>query len=127
MSDAPELVWITFARPDNRRDPQDKGSGSYIGDANDGQTEDNDTEYVRADLPGWQDISTAPKDGSPVLVWADSHGWRGKFARMSAVFHQGQWRIFGPILGEPDASGGTRQWLGEVTPTHWMPLPKPPE
>jgi len=74
----------------------------------------------------WQPIETAPKDGTPVLVWADAAGWSGNFARMCACYHQHQWRVYGPVLGEPRAGNVTWQWFGEVRPTHWMPLPDPP-
>lgn len=78
------------------------------------------------DENGWLPIETAPKDDTPVLVWADAEGWRGQFARVCASYHRGMWRVYGPILGEPDGDGRSRQWLGEVSPTHWQPLPNPP-
>ena len=81
----------------------------------------------RAAPPRWQPIETAPKDGTPVLVWADSAGWSGNSARVCAAFHRGQWRIYGPIVGEPTSDGKTRQWLGEVRPTHWMHIPAKPQ
>jgi hypothetical protein len=64
-------------------------------------------------MNGWQDIATAPRDGTPFDVWEPSdHGgfrvadcWFGANGRLyrhqlAAVF--GRW------------------------PTHWMPLPKGP-
>lgn len=75
----------------------------------------------------WQPIETAPKDGTPVLVWADCDGWRGNFARVCAAYHRGRWRIYGPVVGEPTSDGKSRQWLGEVNPIGWWPLPSPPE
>lgn len=50
MAETPERIWVTFARGDKGRDPNCKGSGSYIGDASDGPTEDDDEPYVPAYL-----------------------------------------------------------------------------
>ncbi len=65
---------------------------------------------------GWQDISTAPRDGQPILAWDPYYLMR---------------------CARPDPSSGS--WLtdlpygverGEremrIEPTHWMPLPAPP-
>lgn len=68
----------------------------------------------------WQPISTAPKDGTTVLLfrrvepwnvvgygtWFDDYGAQGWLAR-----------------GFSDPPGN----LGLVHPTHWAPLPKPPQ
>lgn len=75
----------------------------------------------------WQPIETAPKDGTPLLLWADAAGWRGNFARLCGVYAHGYWCTYGPILGEPNGDGKSRQWLGEVHPTRWMLLPRAPE
>lgn len=96
-----------------------KGHVFYAGDAERDDTEES------IDME-WKTIDSAPKDDTPVLVWGDCSGWRGQFARVCATYSQGQWRIYGPILGEPNGDGKTRQWLGEIHPTHWMPLPEPP-
>jgi hypothetical protein len=74
----------------------------------------------------WNPIETAPKDGTPFLAWADCEGWRGNFARVCVAYHYHQFRIYGPVTGEPKSDSKARQWLGEVTPTHWMPLPAAP-
>lgn len=57
----------------------------------------------------WQDISTAPKDGTLMLVnWGDS---------VRTAFHNGNfWHITGRAAPVPN---------GYIT--HWMPLPKPPK
>jgi hypothetical protein len=62
---------------------------------------------------GWQPIETAPRDGEYFLAW--NGNWRG-LARF--------W--------EPNYEGDP-PWVDETTqyivpePTHWMPLPEPPE
>ena len=55
---------------------------------------------------GWKDISTAPKDGTPVIV-TDGAG----------VYGAGWWH------------SGEEAWLDcdGCRPTHWMPLPSSPQ
>jgi len=58
---------------------------------------------------GWQDISTAPKDGTLMLVWAPGvHGLPSMHAL--CAYHADA----GFCIDELRA------------PTHWMPLPTPP-
>ncbi len=56
----------------------------------------------------WRDISTAPKDGTEVLVFIP--------------------RRLGALYAAASNPTGVQWWsrLGEVKPTHWMPLPSPP-
>ena len=55
----------------------------------------------------WQPIETAPKDGRKILVFG------GRYKTVSlAEADGGWWRSFR---------------LPDTTPTHWMPLPPPPE
>ena len=69
----------------------------------------------------WQPIETAPKDGTPVILrdekeeckaamrWVKSHKrWEGQYIG-----------IMGPIRIMWDES--------YCKPTHWMPLPEPPQ
>lgn len=79
-------------------------------------------------MSAWQDIGTAPKDGSEILV-ADSYGvhkvaWldnasrpsRGKSRKLDFAWCvPGSWQ---------DEQGG---FYTIDNPTHWMPLPEPPE
>lgn len=67
----------------------------------------------------WQPIETAPKDGSDILVWDDfeiSITFWGKTAHV-------------PIYGWIQVDFGDLYDLEpmEPQPTHWMPLPEPPE
>lgn len=73
----------------------------------------------------WQPIETAPKDGTPVLLW-----WRDEHD--VEWWACGRWRQFGDgsrgWFGESFHSSEVKSWtrlLGEC-PTHWMPLPSPP-
>lgn len=69
-----------------------------------------DGDYVRfEDLPKWQPIDTAPKDGMPVLLWEPDAG--EIFGRFVGDFELGEWW---------DDEGEIRY------PTHWYPLPEPP-
>lgn len=58
-------------------------------------------------LGGWQDISTAPKDGSRVLLYGFD-GYEGMFGVWN-----GQWVWAGYLSNR-------------LQPTHWQPLPPPP-
>lgn len=73
----------------------------------------------------WQPIETAPKDGTPVLLW-----WRDE--RDVEWWACGSWRQFGDgsrgWCGESFHASEEKSWtrlLGQH-PTHWMPLPSPP-
>ena len=77
---------------------------------------------------GWEDISTAPKDGTDVLLWSDI--FAGEIS--------GPVPCVGPLIGR--YSNGVSDYAGEgwwdveggdayaswCLPTHWMPLPPPP-
>jgi hypothetical protein len=67
----------------------------------------------------WQPIDTAPKDGRVILILTE----RGN------VYSPCQWEN-----GEISENGFWLWWQDEpawltevVNPTHWMPLPDPPE
>lgn len=61
-------------------------------------------------MTDWQDISTAPKDGTPVLV--SSPRWL--IADVGMIDGSGLWY---------DPGDGS---VFQPQPTHWMPLPPPP-
>lgn len=67
----------------------------------------------------WQPIETAPMDGTQVDLWAGHLAGRIPNARWNAqAFRWEEWFQDGV---------GTMRWNAVVyTPTHWMPLPKPP-
>ena len=83
------------------------------------------------DETGWQDISTAPKDGNPLLAistgteYPPMHAivaW-GCLTHMFSSAHQ---------CTRHPSSDCRFEWLGEraarygVPFTHWLPLPSPP-
>lgn len=69
---------------------------------------------VRASQPseGWQDISTAPKDGTHILVS------REPMLTTSVHWFDDSWQLSVNYIG--DHSDYVEHW-GQ--PTHWMPLP----
>lgn len=82
---------------------------------------------------GWQPIETAPKDGTPILIFDPTQGGPGDAAWMvdgrsapllfdDRRFAIGYWRVW--------KNGGEWMWgnrnSSRVSPTHWMPLPSPP-
>lgn len=60
----------------------------------------------------WQPIETAPKDGTPVIVWGKLGSF--PFREREAKFH----RCFGWVT----LDGKLR-----LAATHWRPFPSPPE
>lgn len=81
---------------------------------------------VRAAIPAWQPIETAPKDGTKVLL-ADKNGYIST-ARWTEECERGGvdssrdpgWKAY----AIDDDSFYSCEY---INPTHWMPLPAPPE
>lgn len=79
---------------------------------------------VPVEPSGWQDISTAPKDGTRIDVWLgdgdaeDIEFYCAKGSRRSTDWHWKSGR-FRPAMG-------LQIPVVTVRPTHWMPLPSPP-
>jgi len=78
---------------------------------------------TQSQFPAWQDISSAPKDGTRILLCNDDHvvetgcwvnSWWERWERTNKTTQK---------LVKDDAS----YWSGCCNPTHWMPLPKAPE
>lgn len=70
--------------------------------------------YVRADVQGWQDISSAPKDGTRII------GWSPTYKRPFICWWKEMencWESYGTAIFDEN---------GEHV-THWQPLPPPPE
>lgn len=62
----------------------------------------------------WQPISTAPKDGTDILLGM----YRPEF--VDPIVMNSCW------LDREERGGHWMDWDGCPTPTHWMPLPEPP-
>lgn len=68
---------------------------------------------------GWQLIETAPRDGSPILLYGKCDG---------EICGE-----FGPLIcvGRSDGAGfdveATDYYSVAVIATHWQPLPEPPQ
>jgi hypothetical protein len=71
----------------------------------------------------WRPIATAPKDGTPILVYGpESADFMPKMVTCAARYsesHASDGRI--PWIAE-----GTEESLFHCHPTHWLPLPAPP-
>ncbi len=66
--------------------------------------------------PAWRPIETAPMDGTKFLAYR-----RGEVATAFRVpWNAGTMWVFGVQCGSEE------HWPN-VKPTHWMPLPEPPE
>jgi hypothetical protein len=104
MSVAPHKIWAFFDGP---------MVGLFVGKEERGT---NVAGYVREDLDGWQDIATAPKDGTEILTFSPAND--------KAMF---------PVNRKPRmvinkwCVGAWWRTSAEAMPTHWMPLPAPPE
>ncbi len=67
----------------------------------------------------WQDIATAPKDGTEILVWDGGFQYVAWIGDTHAAPSGDKDWVFG-------APGGDYDEFPIVEPTHWTPLPPPP-
>ena len=84
----------------------------------------------------WQSIDTAPRDGTPILIWQPDHHFFGTRTRENTYDDKGQlvpentkyYDDYRFAIGywRPAGSWGNRN-NSDVYPTHWQPLPAPPE
>lgn len=63
---------------------------------------------------GWLPIESAPKDGTHLQFWMNGECWYGKWFVNETYPMLSRWKVF-----------GCKTWL--LQPTHWRPLPKPPQ
>lgn len=67
----------------------------------------------------WQPIETAPKDGTPILIFYEElYGMRRYSIR---CWDRGDW-----ATAQEGWVDEWRQIRPNEKPTHWMPLPEPP-
>jgi hypothetical protein len=79
----------------------------------------------------WQPIETAPKDGTDIILGAPVQEYQGRRVEPRSTI--GHWDTGAGFLCDIDDDGDPSwmSWDGGFTtenpPTHWMPLPEPPE
>ena len=105
MTDAPERIWAFHEGP---------MVGLFVGKSP--GIGRNVAEYVRADLSGWQDISTAPKDGTRIIAMRNERGR----AAPSFIY----WDYEDGWCG---MTAEDEKRVALYKPTNWMPLPPPPK
>lgn len=77
-----------------------------------------------AEARGWQPIDTAPKDGTAVLVYPGT--WSGRSASIAKWESDKYAKKPRPYWSRDDDFGRVT-FSREHPPTHWMPLPPPPD
>lgn len=76
----------------------------------------------------WQPISTAPKDGTRILLWGTCHASGANYFDTEPQAMVGRYGKLG------DLADYSKEWEAdpvdyygiEIRPTHWMTLPSPP-
>lgn len=71
----------------------------------------------------WQPIETAPKDGTDILVW---YSGAVRVTRWYVHYMNGHPDLRRAPEWDQDVMYGP-SYYGPMEPTHWMPLPQPPE
>ena len=76
----------------------------------------------------WQPIETAPKDGRWILLYANNRQFE-KYRCSIAVAKWHTWNGYGADeIGWYVSDENCHEFTREVhDPTHWMPLPEPPQ
>lgn len=69
-------------------------------------------------MTDWQPIETAPRDGTPIIVWDGEIRTLTVWGKVSHVPIYGFLEVVGCDFNDTDLMG--------PQPTHWMPLPLPP-
>lgn len=82
----------------------------------------------------WRPIDTAPRDGTPVLLWAEM--WEmtwgaqvGSYSELECMWETSEGRVQDNEIGfDPDAEFDEHEFDEDsnLGPTHWMPIPTPP-
>lgn len=94
---------------------------------------------VVREAEGWRPIESAPKDGTVIDLWIEGQSDMVDFYAPTARFNrktrmregravEWRWLTAGPNEAKWRSVGGLGYPLSpDVTPTHWRPLPAPPE
>jgi hypothetical protein len=77
--------------------------------------------HERSEGDGWQDIASAPKDGTRMLLWLSAPWSKVECARWYEPWHNWQVGCLPADPGREEITG-----IGSAVPTHWRPLPAPP-
>jgi hypothetical protein len=83
-------------------------------------------------MSDWQDIGTAPKDGTEIIaVFCSDYGYQDSptiYGPWTVAFRRGKWMASWDDASviESESWAGTEYKQAPVDPTHWMPRPKPP-
>jgi hypothetical protein len=70
----------------------------------------------------WQDIASAPKDGTPILIFVPGSAQEVKEAWWALQYEGGP-----GYWSTPTGPAGRGYVILPEAPTHWMPLPEPPK
>lgn len=70
----------------------------------------------------WQKIESSPKDMA-FLAWADVWHWR----RVEKAYRHSDFNGHKDVVCRDGPAGPPFKIGGKDAPTHWMPLPSPPE
>ena len=73
--------------------------------------------------PVWQPISTAPKDGTEFQAWVLNGPGPGFWDPRARFDADGAFQLWGRVDYDEDGWDCHPGW----TPTHWQPLPAPPQ
>ena len=73
----------------------------------------------------WLPIESAPKDGSSVLVWSKRGGRAIAWWSNDAIIFEGEDRPHWVAFNCDDYFYSVHL-IGDREPTHWQPLPEPP-
>lgn len=93
----------------------------FDGNGNPSMTEDPKGVWVKfEDVPQWQPIETAPKDGTRIHAWNGDYQTTIYWYRAPKPPYQPGWA---QVQGLRDEFYDDGMW----NPTHWMPLPAPPK
>jgi hypothetical protein len=74
----------------------------------------------------WQPIEVAPKDGTPILASLGPFMYIVFWSDHSDLKHDHPWWEQGHAEWENGKWIGYHEHFYAASPTHWMPLPKPP-